>query len=555
MIINYLLPCLVFNKVLSSIDASDLKSIGVMLLTAWIYQAVGLAFSILIKAFFPTPKYWFGGLIVAGIFTNSSDLPIAYITTFSSGTLFTQADTNKGVAYCVLFLAIFIFSMFNLGSFRLVQRDFTHKAIDIKNGKFDPDFVSPPLLHNIFTAISNKVGRSETKEYTSTSETADVERTVSTLHVTNESQTDHGLSDQMSAISAPTPLHRDIPAVAETPEISRVFTNSSHLSARSSLLRLRPTTSKIAKKTIPGLGTVKDDGESENETDEEPEENLADVIDAYNFHGIEPTPSRMSVKSDEERQFENLDSVNLNTTSNNNLEKVTSNTSHQSTHRQKSKFKKSLTAYNKKFHKFVVRYHLTVPVEFFKNFRQTPSVALIVSIIFTMIPQVRRLFYLDAEAPSHGIPDAPDGGPILGFVMDFTTFVGNATVPFGLFLLGATLARLKFGKLPKGFAKSIVVMGIFKLVVLPIIAVAWTKFMIRLNWISQNNHMAIFVMIISSGVPTATSQVYLTAMYMPREADMTEMDCLAAFLIFQYSFLLITMTILLTYTLKNLLML
>lgn len=88
LIVNILAPCLVFNKILLSLGTKDIVAIAVMLLTAILYTALGLGFAMLVKAVTPNPKYWFGGLIVAGMFTNSGDLPIAYITTLSGGTSF-----------------------------------------------------------------------------------------------------------------------------------------------------------------------------------------------------------------------------------------------------------------------------------------------------------------------------------------------------------------------------------------------------------------------------------------------------------------------------------
>lgn len=154
-IVNYLMPCLIFNKVLSSLDSSDLQTIGVLLLTAVLYQLVGFFFSLTVKATTPNPKYWVGGLLIAGIFTNSGDLPIAYITTLSGGSPFTADDGNKGIAYCVLFLAVFIFSMFNLGMFRMVQRDFIVKGNDIEKGVYDPDVDSPPGLLPLFQTLKS----------------------------------------------------------------------------------------------------------------------------------------------------------------------------------------------------------------------------------------------------------------------------------------------------------------------------------------------------------------------------------------------------------------
>ena len=575
-IVNYLMPCLIFNKVLSSLDSSDLQTIGVLLLTAVLYQLVGFFFSLTVKATTPNPKYWVGGLLIAGIFTNSGDLPIAYITTLSGGSPFTADDGNKGIAYCVLFLAVFIFSMFNLGMFRMVQRDFIVKGNDIEKGVYDPDVDSPPGLLPLFQTLKSHLviaWGQLTKKQQKEAQPSTAARGGSGDNLTSEqplqpqqqqqqqqsqdTKTSTLIVDVESPVSEthknyeePTPL--ELSGAGLSLGLTQVATNSSYVSNRSNTARLKPITSHLAKKTVLGLGTLNSDSDEESEElDLQPSENINDVIDAY-----APTPRLRQTGSCidelEEVTSTNTPDMVINDKDAGVLEKITTNGSKATL--KHGKWKQRVHNFEVKFNHFIHKYHLTMLWELIKNFKQTPSAALIVSIVFTMVPPIRHAFYIPPELKSSGtIHEAPDEGPILGFVMDFTSFVGNATVPIGLSLLGATMARLKIGKLPDGFWKSILLMAVFKLIVLPIIAIAWTEKMKQLNWISPDNHMAMFVMIVSSGVPTATSQVYLTAIYMPKGGDIKEMDCLAAYLICQYILLVFSMTILLTYTLKNVL--
>lgn len=571
------MPCLIFNKVLSSLDASDLRTIGVLILTAFLYQFIGLFFSLTVKASTPNPKYWLGGLLLAGVFTNSGDLPIAYITTLSGGSPFTADDGNKGIAYCVLFLAVFIFTMFNLGIFRLVQRDFVIKGRDIESGAYDPDVDSPPGLLPLYRSIKshatvtwgkwskkNNLAQPSFTKRGGSGTNAESKQTQQPQH--NQMHLTDTTEPSVPAITIESPVseshkHYEEPAPLElstarlSTGLTRTATNSSRVSSRSESMRLKPTTSHIAKKTVLGLGTLNSDSDDEFDEDmlSQQSENINDVIDAYT-----PTAKLRQIDSrvPEQKEEGYSDSPDVQSALNDqtlgSLGK-TATTGSKVTQKY-NKWKKALYNFKHRFNSFIHRHHLTLLWELIKNFKKAPSASLILSIIFTMIPAVRHLFYIPPNLRYTGtIHEAPDKGPILGFVMDFTSFVGNATVPIGLSLLGATMARLKIGKLPKGFWKSILLMALFKLVVLPIIAIAWTEKMKHLKWIAPDNYMAIFVMIVSSGVPTATSQVYLTAIYMPRGADIKEMDCLAAYLICQYVLLVFSMTILLTYTLKNVL--
>lgn len=497
-IVNYLLPCLTFNKVLSSIDASDLKTIGVMLLTAVLYQVMGLSFSVLTWATTPNPTYWLGGLLLAGTFTNTSDLPIAYITTLSSGSLFTADEVNKGIAYCVIFLTVFIFSMFNLGAFRLVERDFSKKTDDIESGAYNPDSVHSPGLRHLLRDL----------KYWYASRTSRQNVGV-TAHANTTSDSAHQQQQQ----------HQH---PREKPEhgLERSHSHGSNVTSRSHR--------GVARNTVPGLGTLERDDDMEQEAYQS--ENMTDVINAYSH------PTRVHSRNSQVTVATGAESLKL-----------------EKEHTTASGVSQIIQRKHKAFHEFLARYNLNMVWEFFKNFLRPPSAALIISIVFTMIPQVRRLFYVSPDTKSYGIPNAPDGAPVLGSIMDFTSFVGNATVPLGLSMLGATMASLSIGKLPQGFWKNVILMAVLKLVVLPIVSIAWTSKMKSLGWIESDNLMALFVMIVASGVPTATSQVYLTAIYTPAHADRKEMDCLAAYLIAQYCLLIFSMTILLTYTLKNVL--
>lgn len=502
-----------------SLDSSDLKTIGVILLTATLYQIIGLAFSLITKATTPNPKYWFGGLLMAGIFTNSGDLPLAYIATLSSGTLFTVEDSNKGIAYSVLFLTIFIFSMFNLGGFRLIENDFKRKVSDIENGSYDPEIAPEPGLYALISDIKRWYNRKQKKAAENTS--AELDSRLQSSQSTKRRSLDNS--------STKTPK--------SSPDDLTVMTYYSGSSNERPLSRLKPLSS-VVQLTVPGLGTLDEQSDSDRESISFPQqsETITDVINAY----AHPTKLRRTISSASHPQNQDEEEFTVD------LTRVSSLAS------RVQSLAASRRQYKKQFHEFIQKYHLTLPWEFVKNFARPPSAALIIAIVITMIPPLRALFFNAHKSGVH-IPDAPDGGPILGFIMDFTSFVGNAAVPLGLSMLGATMARLSIGKLPKGFWKSIVIMGLFKLVLLPIIAVAWTQKLKSIGWIAKDNYMVMLVMIVSSGVPSSTSQVYLTAIYTPPNADRKEMDCLAAYLIFQYALLIFSMTILLTYTLKNVL--
>ncbi|ODV59587.1 uncharacterized protein ASCRUDRAFT_9256 [Ascoidea rubescens DSM 1968] len=220
---------------------------------------------------------------------------------------------------------------------------------------------------------------------------------------------------------------------------------------------------------------------------------------------------------------------------------------------------------------------------FFFNFLHPVSISLIISFIFALVPYLRGLFVYD---PSLNIKNAPDKNPPLNFLVDFSAYVGSSQVPLGLTLLGATLSKLKIKNLDKKFLLTCIIMTIIKLVIMPIIGIAWVKKLVQLNWIMTNTDEKVlaFVIILGFGLPSFTAQVYLTALYSHKikitqegqnkieiesqdgqcnkistydidSNNSFQMDCLAVCLLIEYPVLFISMPSIVTYTLKMVLLL
>ncbi|GMG22535.1 unnamed protein product [Ambrosiozyma monospora] len=103
----------------------------------------------------------------------------------------------------------------------------------------------------------------------------------------------------------------------------------------------------------------------------------------------------------------------------------------------------------------------TFVATFIENTLKPASISTVVSIIICMVPWLKALFVKTHQA--HLSP-APDKEPPLSFFIDFTSYIGNAQVPFGLMLLGGTIGRIRLEALPKGLWKMPVVVTIVKLI-------------------------------------------------------------------------------------------
>lgn len=83
-----------------------------------------------------------------------------------------------------------------------------------------------------------------------------------------------------------------------------------------------------------------------------------------------------------------------------------------------------------------------------------PTISLVVSIIIGVVPVLRDLF-VPAESPEkHFSATAPDGNPPLSTIYDAASFVGAASVPLGLIVLGASIATIEVPKPGKGSPAS-----------------------------------------------------------------------------------------------------
>lgn len=181
------------------------------------------------------------------------------------------------------------------------------------------------------------------------------------------------------------------------------------------------------------------------------------------------------------------------------------------------------------------------------NFKRAPSVAIVLGLFIALIPWLKALF--TPNAPHYQYPSAPDTKPPLHFLLDTAAFIGSSEVPLGLLLLGATLGRLNISGVLKGFIVTSVSLAICRLAILPFIGVSlMTKFR-ALGWFKDD--MSSFLAIINWGLPSMTTQIYITAFFTPLKGPHVQMDCMAVIMLTQYITLIISFPILISYALKH----
>lgn len=492
-IVTAIMPCLIFDKIVTNIVSSDIKNIGVIFFEGTLLFAVGALMALAVFYTCKSPKAWFGGLISVGLFPNISDLPIAYLQTLSeTGDLFTSYEGSKGVAYVCIFLASQVFYQFSLGLFRLIQYDFREQL----NEK-DEEASVHETPQEIPQIDENKEQNSRTSELLSDSVITESKETENGNNNREEQETQQ--HDEFL-------LRHRLEPVTSNPRSSlssvSSVTNSSHLARHRSAVNSSNTNyyslNQQVSRTV-DLRLMKS-------------QDIQDVINEYS-------------------EFDRL--------RHNEVKRVVTLTSEIGI--EEAAAEPEVVKNELGFKKFTRRFLLIL-----RNFRTPNSMSLIISIIVAMAPPLKALFV----KTSFHMPSAPDKKPPLSFIMDFTSYVGAASVPLGLLLLGATIARLKIKSMVPGFWKTVIAITACRLIVLPIFGVGLTTGIYKAGWFGDDV-MVRFVSVLEYGLPNATALVYFTAFYTdPNSPDHLQMDCLALCLIAQYSVLCISLPILVTFTLK-----
>ncbi|KAH3688776.1 hypothetical protein WICPIJ_000220 [Wickerhamomyces pijperi] len=184
------------------------------------------------------------------------------------------------------------------------------------------------------------------------------------------------------------------------------------------------------------------------------------------------------------------------------------------------------------------------------NLKKPISLALLVAITIAMIPWVRAIFVQSNQVKIHS---APDNQPPLSFIIDFATYLGNASVPCGLLLLGATLSRLNIGEMPRFFWITPLLLSIMRLILMPIVGCLICWGLKKAHWF-EGDDMLLFVCLIVWGVPNATSIIYISAYYAPIEKELQarykQLNYLSLCYAIQYTVLIVSLPFLCVFSVK-----
>lgn len=505
LIVTAIMPFLIFNNIVSNLQSSDIKFIGIVFFEGTLLFGVGALLGLATFYLCKSPKAWYGGLISVGIFPNISDLPIAYLQTLAkTGSLFTTEEGDKGVAYVCIFLASQVFYQFSLGLFKLIRYDFRDQ---LKAQLDDSELKVEAVSSQAVTDSSRPVSQASVRDAAKTAN----------VPLPAEPQPARNDWDDLSSIDSAeleAKLIQTSPYANRPKEHANDNTDTHSHTLSFAMVRSHSTGGGVSRRLM-----------SINENPENPlrimssrasvlrqhkSQDIGDLINEYSefdhfkSHEADPADSKTNQVS-----FEEL-----------------------STHVEPKELRPQ------KIRRYVV--------EMLKNFLAPNSVSLILSLIIAMAPPFKALFV----TTSFSMPNAPDEQPPLSFMVDIASYIGAASVPLGLLVLGATIARLNVRSMPPGFWKTALAITAARLIILPIFGVGLTTGLNNAGWFGDDRLIR-FVSVLEFGLPNATALVYFTAFYTdPNSDDHLQMDCLAICLIFQYSILFITLPFLVTFSLK-----
>lgn len=538
LVVSAIMPCLIFYNIVTNLKSSDIKNLGVIFFTGTLLFSVGCALAFVISIVTRSPKKWLGGILSVGLFPNISDLPIAYLQTLSqSGNIFTTEEGNKGVAYVCIFLASQVFYQFSLGLYRLIEWDFRDElegdAEDLEKNEDAIELSDTPE-----SSQSSGTGRLASGEPRNESSSKDSNNEDEIDDSTSIESEKSNIKQTNSLSQMPQQLVSDADQDgSEQSQHSAFYSRKHALGKTISGRRSSITSATSGALQVPvvssdylslRLSHTRDSYESKKAP-----QDMQDVINEYSqFEDLKLMKSLTNTSRIAQPNEATPPSIH-----GANEPYLAKNASRDSN--------KSLEDSSEKVSK--LQRFKTEGLQVLRNFMAPNSVSLISSIIIAMSPPLKALF---VASTNFHIPTAPDGKPPLSFLMDFTSYVGAASVPLGLLLLGATISRLQIKTMPPGFWKTALAITLTRLVLLPIFGVGLTTGFYKGGWYGDDK-LVRFVSVLEFGLPSATALVYFTAFYTnPHSKEHLQMDCLAVCLIFQYSILFISLPFLVTFTLK-----
>ncbi|XBW36256.1 hypothetical protein QEN19_001848 [Hanseniaspora menglaensis] len=487
LVVNALLPCLAFNKIVSYISYKDLQMIGIIVLTSMFIYALGLIGGVAVYFGFKTNPKFFYGLLFCSSCTNISDLTISIMQSEGLSAIFSEEQLGKGVSYAVIFMAVQNFMLMNLGLMTIPYYDVKDEVtIDEKEEQLHFDLEQGILETHQVSREKEDFTKDRFDEASHSDGNVD--------QITDDN--DEDISSLRSSIGSLSVEENALQArrrrMSITSAVTRTFTGrSNHTSGTAA--SYHNTDNKLVREFSILSKVVTGDI------------NLQKPLSLYTDI---PTGNAEDI-------------VKVNET--------------KATAQSKFSFEKWLYA-----HKLGWLFYIIL------NFQRPAGAATVLGLLCALVPWLKILFvYQDGYHMHQG----PDKAPVLSVFMDFTNYVAQASVPLALLLLGGTIAKIEVKDIDVKFLKASIALNIYRLCVMPIIGIAYVNRLYAIGWI--DNSIQRMSLVITFAVPSATACIYFTAMFTPVEGPQVQMACLGSIYVVAYIMFFVTLAVVLTYTIKK----
>lgn len=144
---NVLLPCLVFNSIVTNLHYTDIKEIAIFCFCVVVYVLVGALVFLLLTGFgrFKTlDRTWHYGSAFALMFSTGLNLVVGYIQSLENASIFSADEINRGVGFTFIAFAMVEFLVYNLNGQALIKWDFDKKSIEQVDNSQDSDSGEKP---------------------------------------------------------------------------------------------------------------------------------------------------------------------------------------------------------------------------------------------------------------------------------------------------------------------------------------------------------------------------------------------------------------------------
>ncbi|KAI8848224.1 auxin efflux carrier [Chytridium lagenaria] len=485
-----LYPSLLFTKVVIGIDTSNLKQFGIMSVASVFMLSMGLVIGYVVLKLVNPPKGFRYGCMLAVAMGNHGDLPIAIVLSLGDQLPFSQGDASKGIAYISGFLCLTNLFFFSIG-YKLFGEDFR----DINNSP-DPSMMDISLPNNIH----------EAREIVASS------RMDSPVNISASPSTQTVPS---GIIPTPGSAH-----AASTPAAMALTRASSFKNVLPSNLIRRESFSLTSRMADAGGSEA---GDPNNGS-------------ANSSHGQIPIPLRERAEVGVQRNQGELGKasstvLNVDDHYNSNSPLDVNGSGGKKPHAvgwmMRAAGGKADSAPLKKV-------KISEETWFWiKAFGNLANIATVVGLIVAVVPFLKALFI---DLPNASAAPSTNEPPFL-FLFETLKFLGDAAVPLGLVNLGAALGRLNLRSLLP--IRITLAIAFARLVMFPLIGFAIIIGLTNAGVVDRNDKMLRFVLLIETGVPTASSTVFFTQLWHPKG----EADNIASVVLIEYTMAAVSMIV------------